>query len=180
MRIGGRQGISATAADIAGLNSSFLYVISDGHGHVKIDVTEDPKSRIAALRRESAASTLDFVYIGATSSDGFDIEQAARSALARHRFYGEWLSVPPEMAVAAIARAWPSDRATQHRAGRPCSGGGCGAAQAEPINRRAESVPADRPAGSGGRRDAGEVSSDLIHQFGWRSNCGALAVAFGL
>ena len=79
MRIGGRQGISATAADIAGLNSSFLYVISDGHGHVKIGVTEDPKSRIAALRRESAASTLDFVYIGATSSDGFDIEQAARS-----------------------------------------------------------------------------------------------------
>ena len=105
MRIGGRQGISATAADIAGLNSSFLYVISDGHGHVKIGVTEDPKSRIAALRRELAASTLDFVYIGATSSDGFDIEQAARSALARHRFYGEWLSVPPEMAVAAIARA---------------------------------------------------------------------------
>ena len=103
MRIGGRQGISATAADIAGLNSSFLYVISDSHGDVKIGVTEDPKS--TALRRESAASTLDFVYIGATSSDGFDIEQAARSALARHRFYGEWLSVPPETAVAAIARA---------------------------------------------------------------------------
>jgi hypothetical protein len=105
MRIGGRHGISATAADIAGLNGSFLYVISNGHSRVKIGVTKGPISEIGSLRRQSAASALDFVYIGATSSDGFDIEQAARSALARHRLYGEWFSVPPEVAVAAIARA---------------------------------------------------------------------------
>ena len=35
MRGRGGQGISATAAGIAGLNSSFLYVVSDGHGRVR-------------------------------------------------------------------------------------------------------------------------------------------------
>jgi hypothetical protein len=50
MRIGGRQGIGLTAADIAGLNSSFLHVISDGHGHVKIGVTEDPILLIGSIR----------------------------------------------------------------------------------------------------------------------------------
>ena len=126
MRGGGGQGISATAAGIAGLNSSFLYVVSDGHGRVRIGVTNDPISGTGALRRRSAARALDFVYIGATSSDGFDIEQAARSALARHRLNGEWFSVPPEMAVAAIARAaqklgHPIVQLSPDRGGRPCS-----------------------------------------------------------
>ena len=48
MRIGGRHGISATAADIAGLNGSFLYVISNGHSRVKIGVTKGPISEIGS------------------------------------------------------------------------------------------------------------------------------------
>jgi hypothetical protein len=65
-----------------------------------------------AQLRSTSESPLNFAYIGVTPSESYDIERAAHVALAGHRANGEWFTVEPVEAVAAIAGAafrlhWP-------------------------------------------------------------------------
>src|SRR5262249_16216352 len=86
--LGFRPGISISPADIAGMfptskpavskstaniQGSFLYVIEDGNGRVKVGTSKDPIRRMAQLRSTSD-SPLSFAYIGVTPSEGFDLE----------------------------------------------------------------------------------------------------------
>lgn len=116
-RIGGRwgvrPGISLNPADFipkatAAINTdpdSFVYVIEDTRGYVKIGTSKNPLARMATLRAGSA-SPLKFAYIAVTpDNDGYDIEREAHKALRAHRVEGEWFDVPPEMAVAALSGA---------------------------------------------------------------------------
>jgi hypothetical protein len=93
-----------TVSGNGGVNGSFVYVICGDHGMSKIGVSTDPNSRIAGLQTGSPFP-LKFEYIGMTAGDGYDIEAAAHELLDRHRGSGEWFSVPPEMAVAAVSAA---------------------------------------------------------------------------
>jgi hypothetical protein len=94
----------ATSKSTAGIVGSFVYVIEDGNGRVKIGTSKDPVRRLAQLRSTSVAP-LSFAYIGVTPSEGYDIESATHRALAGHRVGGEWFNVRADEAVAAIAGA---------------------------------------------------------------------------
>jgi hypothetical protein len=135
--MGLRPGISISPADIAklvtpsppprgkstaGIVGSFLYVIEDGQGRVKVGTSKDPIRRMTQLRSTSD-SPLNFSYIGVTPSEGYDIESAAHAALAGHRINGEWFNVRADEAVAAIAGAafrlhWPIVQLTEDQAAR--------------------------------------------------------------
>jgi hypothetical protein len=88
----------------AGMVGSFVYVIEDGNGRVKVGTSKDPLRQLAQLRSTSVAP-LSFAYIGVTPSEGYDIESAAHAALAKHNAGGEWFTVEPAEAVGAIAGA---------------------------------------------------------------------------
>lgn len=76
-------------------------MIRGDHNMTKIGVSTNPNARLASLRTASAFP-IDFAFVGATPSNGYDIEARAHAMLAKHRCAGEWFDVPPEAAVAAI------------------------------------------------------------------------------
>lgn len=106
-----RLGVSADAREFRGrqvaasaVQGCFVYVIEGEHGRVKIGISTNPSARLATLQTGSPFA-LRFVFIGATPGNGFDIEQAAHSMLARFRVSGEWFLTTPAVAVAAVQSA---------------------------------------------------------------------------
>jgi hypothetical protein len=107
--LGIRPGIALGRKDFPGkgpgaIQGSFLYVIDDRRGHVKIGVTTDPRGRLAALQTANPRP-LVFATIWATPGDGYAVEAAAHTVLERFRMAGEWFSVTPTVAVAAVGAA---------------------------------------------------------------------------
>jgi T5orf172 domain len=85
--------------------SSFVYVIENSHGDVKVGISADPNGRMANLQTGNPFP-LRLAYVAAVKSDRGDaIETAVHGTLDRHRKAGEWFGVSVEMAVAAIAAA---------------------------------------------------------------------------
>ena len=71
-------------------------------GHHKIGVSTDPIARLAQLQTGSPVP-LRFAYIGATRSNGYNIEAAAHALLDAHRQEGEWFLVPASIAIGATS-----------------------------------------------------------------------------
>lgn len=110
--LGVRPGVSFNATELTGgslkrapgqqITGAFVYVVRGDHNMVKIGVTTNPDARLSQLRTGSAFP-IEYAWLGVTPGTGYDIEQAAHTALASHRCHGEWFDVPPEQAVAAVA-----------------------------------------------------------------------------
>jgi Meiotically up-regulated gene 113 len=83
---------------------TYVYVISGDHGRQKIGVTHDPRRRISELQTGSPFP-LRFAFVGQTDGFGYDIEGEVHFTLHQHRQSGEWFTVPPEVAIAAVMGA---------------------------------------------------------------------------
>lgn len=86
---------------------SFVYVITDERGRSKIGSSADPNDRLRTLQTGSA-DLLSLVYVCAPdceTPEAVAIERSAQSMLDKYRGNGEWFSVPPSVAVSAIAGA---------------------------------------------------------------------------
>lgn len=79
----------------------FIYVISGDHGRQKIGVSDDPAQRIRDLQTGSPFR-LSFEFLGLTNDTAYAIESEVHLLLAQHRQSGEWFTIPPEMAIAAV------------------------------------------------------------------------------
>lgn len=111
---GHRTGISLGPEDLRRLKtassatpvrrpSAFVYVIRKASGPIKVGMGADPRERLRALQTGSSEQ-LELVYACAVkSNDANAVEFAAHDMMRNHRLSGEWFSVTPEMAVAAIA-----------------------------------------------------------------------------
>ena len=86
-------------------DGGFVYVIkhndNDPDTTVKVGVTNDPDRRLLELSMASPYR-LEYFFIGACDGPGFDIENAAHNLLSQHNTNGDWFSVAPELAVAAV------------------------------------------------------------------------------
>ena len=104
--LGIRPGISLSSQSIWNHNHDSPRARHDDRaGHHKIGVSTDPIARLAQLQTGSPVP-LRFAYIGATRSNGYNIEAAAHALLDAHRQEGEWFLVPASIAIgAASARA---------------------------------------------------------------------------
>jgi hypothetical protein len=100
---------------LPGGSGSFIYVISNGRGLVKVGISTNPTARLAQLQRASAAH-LSLAYVGALRCTGYAVEAEAHRTLAGYRQNGEWFNCPADMAVAAIAAA-------AYRLGEPIASG---------------------------------------------------------
>jgi hypothetical protein len=97
------------------LQDSFIYIIRNDHGMLKIGVSTNPSARLAQLRTASAVP-LTIAYIAALRCDGRTVEAEVHRGLADCRQNGEWFSCPADMAVAAIGAA-------AYRLGEPIASG---------------------------------------------------------
>jgi hypothetical protein len=85
--------------------AEFVYVISGDHGRQKIGVSNNPKARLRELQTGSPFP-LAFEFVGlAEDGTAYAIEAEAHFLLNEHRQTGEWFTVPPEMAIAAVMGA---------------------------------------------------------------------------
>jgi hypothetical protein len=96
------------------LQGSFIYVISDNHGLIKVGISINPAARLTQLQTASA-TPLKIAYVGALRCSGYAIEAETRR-LAAYRRSGEWFDVPPDLAVAAVCAA-------AYRLGEPIASG---------------------------------------------------------
>jgi hypothetical protein len=96
-------------------SGSFIYVISDNHGSIKVGISTNPTVRLAQLQRTSAAH-LALAYVAALRCTGYAVEAEAHRTLASYRQGGEWFNCPVDMAVAAIGAA-------AYRLGEPIASG---------------------------------------------------------
>ena len=112
---GFRLGTAFTGSDIrralhpsqSGARSpAFVYVIqARGQNHVKVGISADPNARLRNLQTASPYP-LTLSYAAAVkSNDASAIEADAKYRLGHYQLEGEWFSVSPEMAVAAISAA---------------------------------------------------------------------------
>jgi hypothetical protein len=83
---------------------TYVYVIGGDHGRQKIGVSDDPRRRISELQTGSPFP-LRFAFVGQTDGFGYDIEGEVHYMLHQHRQSGEWFTVPPEVAIAAVMGA---------------------------------------------------------------------------
>lgn len=83
---------------------SHVYVMALGDGKsAKIGMTSNPKARRSAVQNGSRLPVF-YAYISPSLPWQFAkwIEEDAHAHLADHREMGEWFSVPPSEAVAAV------------------------------------------------------------------------------
>ena len=80
-----------------------LYVMQaeDGSGPVKVGISGDPNARCVGV---SAAADIKMRLVHCTPpvKNARTAERAAHSRLAKHRLQGEWFSVDPAVAIAAV------------------------------------------------------------------------------
>lgn len=87
------------------MSTQSIYVIASENGPVKIGFSRSPKKRLSKLRT-GCFSPIYLAYSEEAEGDiaGL-IERRAHDILQAHRRHGEWFSVSPEEAIAAIKRA---------------------------------------------------------------------------
>ena len=97
VRFGGQSRAPARVA-----NRSSVYVIAGDHGLTKIGISDNPESRLRTLQTGSAHHLHIAHIVDVPAASAFDIEQEAHHLLANRRKSGEWFSVSPNLAVAAV------------------------------------------------------------------------------
>ena len=75
---------------------SFVYFITDGHGHIKIGKADDTSQRIKELQTGNPYK-LSFLLtvILPSVEEAFDLEQELHSIFDDYRMEGEWFEEPP-------------------------------------------------------------------------------------
>lgn len=81
--------------------SSFVYVIKDEAGRVKIGSSNDPSRRLKELQT-GHPERLTLEFIGASTIDGAVIERMAHNVLHNYRINNEWFSISTAYAISAI------------------------------------------------------------------------------
>lgn len=101
-----RPGFSFAASEIfsrsqTARRTDFVYVVEGDHGMVKVGSSVNPMSRRAALQTGSA-HRLHIVKTIPAYGHAFAVEHEAHAILAAHHENGDWFSVSPNMAIAAV------------------------------------------------------------------------------
>ncbi len=96
-RFGGQPRAPARAA-----NRSSVYVIAGDHGLTKIGISENPEGRLRTLQTGSAHHLHIAHVVDVPAASALEIEQEAHALLANRRKSGEWFSVSPNLAIAAV------------------------------------------------------------------------------
>lgn len=95
----------ATASVIPLPAQSYVYVIGDANGPQKVGFAADPKRRLALFRTGNIGD-LRIALAAPVSRDlARHAERFAHWLLRDHHARGEWFSVSPEMAMAAVEQA---------------------------------------------------------------------------
>ena len=77
---------------------SYVYFITDGHGHIKIGKADDTYKRIKELQTGNPykLSFLLTVMLGSVA-EAFELEQRLHSKFSRYQLEGEWFEADPVM-----------------------------------------------------------------------------------
>ena len=77
---------------------SYVYFITDGHGHIKIGKADDTYQRLKELQTGNPYKLSFLLTVMLDSvSDAFDLEQRLHSKFSEYRMEGEWFEAEPVM-----------------------------------------------------------------------------------
>ena len=75
---------------------SYVYFITDGHGHIKIGKADDTYQRIKELQTGNPYKLTFLLTVFMNSiSDAFELEQKLHAKFAKYRMEGEWFEAGP-------------------------------------------------------------------------------------
>src|SRR5665811_448824 len=96
---------SDIAAPACSGNSAYVYIISAGSDAVKVGRAVDPKQRMRDLQT-SHYQRLSLIHVFQCGGNEVNaIERQAQALLSEKRLAGEWFSVNPDEAKAAVGEA---------------------------------------------------------------------------
>jgi hypothetical protein len=83
---------------------SFIYIISNERGPIKIGISNNPQARLIGLRTGSA-DALTLTHIFKPSGSAKKLEKQVHMMLAKAHISGEWFNATVDDAVIAVERA---------------------------------------------------------------------------
>ena len=79
---------------------SYVYFITDGHGHIKIGKADDTGKRIRELQTGNPYKLSFLLTVMLDSiTDAFELEQRLHSKFAQYRMEGEWFEAEPVLEI---------------------------------------------------------------------------------